>query len=624
VSSPTANRQTLIGLVSLIVLGALGAYFYSQTPAPLPPVADDHTGWHATIGAAIADASRPGIRVIVITRAGWSSFEASAYEHPTVAKLIEPLSRARVDLMTDTPILKGWGVEIAPTLVIANQRGDIITSIKGPRDVSVIRRAIERSIEFPFTPAELAKRTDTSSHVRYVEVLIEEGQFDTAVAQAKRYFTADSSAEAVRGRYLYIYATAELASSEGPSKLAEAEKLAREFLAAYPSSPDASAVNWVLVVVELQTKRAKQAENRIIALASADSGSPFARQAILAYSMEYLARGEEKIAAADAFLTRWIEDSSPWTDDFLMARANLRFADPRSIPMGLDDLKRVAGGAGVMATEAQDRLVQIGGSQGGEAFLPQIILAFQDLVRLPNENGGARFRLARLYAASDSLDRAKEEARAVAAGTGPYADDALLFLGAVALEMDKVPADALVRFDEILTKYADRECFWPAKFGRARALFFSGDVARALPAMDELLKYFAQRRHLPEAFMIVLPNPAPPQILFAQIQDYRNKLKAIEKEEKGEAAFRLLLDGVLASSKGDTVAGEKALTQLSEQYPASSLADDALIELAKIAVHDGQMDRAQQYCQKIVTAYRGSDQFEAANGFLEALKQAGR
>jgi tetratricopeptide (TPR) repeat protein len=616
-SSPTATRQTLIGLISLVVLGGLGVYFYDQTPAP-PPVADDRTGWHSTIEAALTDARNPGVRIIVVTRAGWSSYEASTYEHPAVEKLIEPLSRARVDLMTDTPRLMTWGVELAPTLVITSERGDLITSIKGPRDVSVVRRAIERSIQFPLTPKELSRRPDTSAHVRYLEVLIEQGHFDTAVAEARRYLAADSSPESVRGRYLYIYAIAEL------GRLPEAEKLARDFLAKNPASPDASAVNWLLVVIELQTKRERQAESRIVALAESDSGSPFARQAVLAFAMEYLARGKEKFADADAFLTRWIEDSSPWSDDFLMARASLKFSDPRTAPGGLDDLKTIASGSGVMAAEAQDRLVQVGSSPGGGAFLPQIILTFQDLVRLPNENGGARVRLARLYAASDNIDRAKEEARAVAAGTGPYADDALLFLGTLALEVDKIPADALGRFEEVLTKYADRECFWPAKFGRARALFFSGDVARAEPAMEELLRYLSQRRHLPEAFMIVLPNPAPPQMLFAQIQDYRNKLKAIMKEEKGEIAFRLLLDGVLAASKGDTVAGEKALTALSEQYPASSLADDALIELAKIAVNEGQMDRAQQYCQRIVSAYRGSDQFEAANGFLEALKQAGR
>ena len=177
-------------------------------------------------------------------------------------------------------------------------------------------------------------------------------------------------------------------------------------------------------------------------------------------------------------------------------------------------------------------------------------------------------RLARLYMANENTQRAKEEARTITVAGGESADDALLLLGVMALEVERDPAAAAPIFTDLIAKYPARETLWPAKYGLARAHFFSGDIKKAEPAFEELLQYLAGRRYLPEAFLMILSRPMPPAMIRDQLKEYAEKVKTLLAEEQGEAAFKKLMDGVILASRGDTAPAFAAFQSLVSEHPA--------------------------------------------------------
>ncbi len=608
------SKQLLLVLVIVGLLLALGGYWYANQGTPPIPVQDE-SGWYSSVTEALKQADRTGPRIVVVTRAGWSRYERNNFEHASVANLIEPLVRVRIDPTQDTPRMEAWGVTDVPALVIVNAAGDVITKLDGPRDISVVRRAIQRSIEFPVPFNELAKATDNPSTLRYAEACLDQGLFETAAQTARRFVGPDSSVEAAHGQYLYTYATAEMGN------VAEAEKLAKEYLARYPQGEDRAALLWILVVFDLQKDRTAPAVEKIDAIVKADPASPFARQAVVAYAMEYLARGKNKLADAEKFLTAQIEDSSPWTEDYLMARSALRLANPADPGPGLADLKRIATGGGSLAPDAQERLVLLAMGPAGQLLMPQITLMFQDISR-SDASGFARFNLARLYVLSEDTTRAREEAQTLAVTGGEYADDALLLLATLSLELDKQPDQAIPILMDIIKKYPNRETSWAARYGLARALFFSGRMEEAELAIKDVLAYVAGRRYLPDEFLIIMPRVMRPQEVQQQFRDFLGKIEALKKEENGAAVFRVLLDGVIASSRGDSSTALAKFNELVANHPASSLADDALFEIAKVQLRGGNMEEAKKALTRITTSYKESDQFEAAEQFLAAFVES--
>jgi tetratricopeptide (TPR) repeat protein len=614
------TRKSLAIFFGLLLIAGLLVLWRTSTPGPSAPAPGDvKPGWSASIAGALADATRRDPRLIVVTRAGWSGYEKSIFEHPAIAPLIEPLGRAQVDFTADTARLSAWGVEGAPALVLVTADGRLITRLVGPRDMSVVKKAIERSSEFPLAREDLARREDTPAVIRAAEVAIELGEFETATVMTRGFLEADRSApETARGRYLHLYALAE------DGKMPVAARMAADYLKDFPEGEDRSAVLWILAVIDLQANRDRAALERIEAIRTTDSGSVYARQAIIAYSMEYLARAKQKLADADRYLTQCIEAGSPWRDDLILARSYLRFARPESAMAAIEDLKQVARGANaLLADEAQERLVGFA-AQADPSLQSQIILFFQDLVRRPAESGSGRLRLARLYLANENLQRAREEARTIVAGGGEQADDALLLLGVIALEVERDPAAAVPIFTDLIAKFPSRETLWPAKYGLARAYFFSGEIKQAEPALEELLGYLAGRRYLPEPFLMILARPMPPAMIRDQLKEYAEKVKALLAEEQGEAAFKKLMSGVINASRGETEPAFVAFQSLVSEHPASSVADDALFEEARLHLRDGRIDEARVALTRITTSYKGSDQFAQASEFLEAMKDIRR
>ncbi|MEK8023503.1 MAG: hypothetical protein AAB229_06790, partial [Candidatus Hydrogenedentota bacterium] len=334
-----------------------------QTSTPAKRTEQDRSGWHTTVEGALK-ASESGPRLVVVTRSGWSGYEKSTFDHPALAPVIAPMARARLDLSDDTTRFENLGIDRAPSIVLLTPQGAVISKIVGQRDISVIKRSIARAIEFPMTRSELLGKTDTASQLRWVEVSIEEGDFESAAIAAKRYLGPGRSTEEAHGQYLYAYVSAELGNQTEDKKLSEQHRKESktwvdEYLKRYPAGEDASAAKWIGIVLNLQGNKPKVSEALIQDLLKSDSPSAFTRQAVIAYSMEHLARAEKKLPAAIDFLTRAMADSSPWSEDFLMARATLRLAEAENIPYGIADLQQVATGRTIMSSEAQDRLVMI-------------------------------------------------------------------------------------------------------------------------------------------------------------------------------------------------------------------------------------------------------------------------
>ena len=572
-------------------------------------------GWYSTIKECLADSSKSP-RLIVVTRAGWSRYERNTYDNSEVKKLIAPLPRVKLDWSEDTAKMDAWKITEAPSLILTTSQGELITKLMGPRDISIIRKAISRSIEFPFSYSELSQRTDTESVLRCIEVAIELGEFETAAVKAERFLGNDTSSISAKGQYLHAYAIAELGEIE------KSQNEAKVYLSRYPKGEDRAALLWILSVLDLQNGKDASAKKYIQDMITSDSSSPFSRQAVLAYSIEYLARGKKNLSEADNFLTSAIAESSPWTYDFLLARSSLRFASPSTVELGLQDLAGVAKSNSDLAEDAQDRLVMLSMPPNGDALRPNIILMFQELARSSGNPDCARFNLARLYIFANDENRAREEVQTLSVKGGEYSGDAMLLLGTMKLEFNKEPKEAVKIFEDLIAKYPERETFWAGKYGLARALFFSGDVERAKKEISEVLVYLEGRRYLADAFLTILPRPMRPIELKEQFQDFAAKLESIEKEEGGKEVFGKLLEGVLASSKGDTVTAGSKFNEIIEKNPASSVVDDAYFELAKIYVREGNLDKTKEILTKIITVYKHSDQYESAKNLLEMINQS--
>jgi len=264
----------------------------------------------------------------------------------------------------------------------------------------------------------------------------------------------------------------------------------------------------------------------------------------------------------------------------------------------------------------------VAGSRGSELILPGVVLFFQELAARPGDDGYARFLLARLYLLSDNTSRAIEEAKGITSKGGEYADEAALLVGVIKLEVEKKPDEAILHFEEVIKEYKDRSTYWPARYGWSRALFFSGRLKEAKDANIALLEYLSNRAYLPEAFLLILPQPAPPQAIVAQLKEYNEKIDSLMAEKDGEKIFKELLVGVLAGSKGDSVVADAAFNSVVTKYPASSLADDALLELAKVHLRGDQLDSAANVLERIMTSYKGSDQYKPAEELLGMIKNA--
>lgn len=608
------NRNLVLAILGVIAVAALG-YLFAQTGGPSAPHAatqSDGSGWLTSIDAALRDASS-GPRVIVVTRAGWSSYERAVYQDPSMKALLELVPRARIDMFSDSQRLMNWGLEGAPALVLVNAKGELLTSLVGARDVSFLKRAIERTREFPYTRAELAARTDTPSLLRLAEVHIDQGDFESAAIVAGP-LAADSGATGAAATYLLAYAAAELQKTD------EARAAADRYLRAWPEGADATGALWIQAVLELQKDRGREAEGRVIAILDRDSSSYFSRQAVLAYSLKYLAQEKRQLPKAEQFLSSCMERATPWSDDFRMARASLRLSSPATLADALEDYKTVVANQGRAAEEAEERLIMISAQPGGEGAAAPLILWFQDLVRRPGIADRTRFALARLYVVGRSFDRGKEEARALAGGTGDFADDALLLLGALKLEEELDPAGAVTLFQDLVGRFPARETFWAAKYGLARAQFFAGRVEESKATMGEVIGWLTGRRFLPDAFALIAGPQAPAAAVQAQMKGYHEK--ATEILEKGEqAVFQKLVGGVLSASKGDSGIARAAFEQIVTEHPASSLADDALMELAKISLRNQDVEGAKTHLERVVASYRGQDQFEEAEQMLQIINQ---
>lgn len=606
---------TVIGAFLACSLGLLLAC--GENPGAKPALSDsDGSGWYSTIDAALRDQSS-GPRVIVVTRAGWSAYERAVYDNPALKPILDLMPHARIDMFTDSQRLINWGLEGAPALLLINAEGKLLTSLVGARDLSFVKRTIERTREFPLTRAELEARTDVPARLRLAEVLIDQNEYETAaiIAGALRSDSgpAADTRTASAATYLYAYACAELRRSD------EARKTALSYLSTWPNGADGSAVRWILAVLDLQKDKGRDAENRVREILKSDSGSFYARQAVLAYSMEYLARQKNQLGPAERFLSGFIAESGPWSDDFLMARASLRLTSQAAAALGIEDYKTVIGRQGRLAEEAEERLIMIGAQPGGEVFVAPLILWFQDLVRRPDVADRSKFALTRLYIVSRNFDRGREEARALANGDGPYADDSLLLLGALKMEEELDPPGAVMLFQDLVKRFPARETLWPAKYGLARAYFFSGQVAEAKTTMDEVIGWMTGRRFLPDAFQLIAGPQAPARAILAQMADYRAKTEEMLKEENGVAVFQELLKGVLAGSKGDTAAATISFEKVIAEHPASSVADDAYMELAKIALREERIDDAKKHLERVIASYRNSDQYDEAERFLQII-----
>lgn len=623
------KKAAVLILIALLI--GVGVYIAKWKPAPPPQATIDAEGWYLSLDAA-RNEKDPGLRarpILLVAVGGvWGGYERGTYGEEPIKGLTEKYRRARMTV-SDTA-LAGLGMEDAPAMAVFDPDGRLITRLVGPRDFGMIRYTLERCLEFP-APAEILQaKGDPASHLRYTELLLERDSFALARDESARYLKGDSSPETAHGWYLHAYAQAELAgrsdrdghAADATRERAEARKAAAGYLRMSPTGRHREASLWILIVLDLQEKREKEALKSLNALIASDSGSPYTRQAVLAYSIEYLARGKGKLLEADKFLTSVIEKGSLWKGDLQMARATLRMNIPSMQTQGLADLEAAAQTKGEIAQAAQERLIMLTGASRSPLMLPNTILFFQNLARDTVQGESARLRLARLYIMQGDMVRAREEAGNVAAGRGEYADDALLLLGSLELEGDKNPQEAVKKYDALITGFGDRETVWPARYGRARALFFSGDVERALTAFEELHGYFRRSRIFPDAFSVVVPHGASARQIEGEIAEYVAKLKILKEEPKGPDAFRLFMDAVLTSAKGESNAAEPKLVSFARDYPSSSLADDALMEMVKLHLMRREPDSAVVYLDRIIQSYNGSDQFENAGKLKERISQA--
>lgn len=608
------SKKILVALMVVSVVFGLSCGLSRERQAARSPL--DADGWYVSIEEALKGPIPTGGSspvLVAVMAGGWERYERDVYADSTIEAKLATLRHARVD-GSDTR-LEAYGLTDAPALLMLTSDDKVITYLEGARDPYVLRRAITRSLEFPRPWTELERSTDPAAQLRYLEVLIEQGKFDTAAAVAKKYVDAPSSPEAAHGLYLYIYAMGERGD------MAEAEKAVALYVRKYPQGEDRTAVRWIQAVIAMQAGKDAAALAEIDRILSDDASSPFARQAVLMYAMQYLAGQKRQLAEADKYLGERIAAGGAWADEFAMARAQLRLNIPGAEGQAVADIKQVAAGNSRYSSSAQGLLVSLVSNSRDRSMLADMTLFFQDLTRDPAHSDEARLHLVRLYMMDNNFARAKEEAQTLSTGKGEYADEALLMLGQIALEKEMDPAAAIARFDDAIKRSPEGKTAWPARYGRAMALYLAGDRARAAAEFALLKEYVSTHRFLSNAFSLVLPQGMPPQLLPVQLQNLNKGLKEMEKEPQGDEHFKAFMAGILAVRKGDTAAAERIFSDFVESTPGSLLTDDAYMKLADLAFRDDKMDSVQFYLNRIVTSYKNSDQYENAARLVEQLKK---
>lgn len=604
--------KTHVAILACLFLFSCGGK--AASPAPAPAARDLDGTWLTLASARAATGADAGELpiVVMVTDGGWGRYEKDIFGEPDLATVLKSRRRARIE--RGSPELASYDLKPGPSLLVLDQAGAVITRISGRRDASVLRRAIERSAQFPIPSASLSAEPAGPKHIRYVEVLLEGDSFAGAAAAAEPYLDDPPSEESAHGLYLYTYSIAEM------DKSSEARKLADRYLKENPSGPDRPAVHWILLVLDLQAEKGPDAKRRLDALVGEAPQSPFARQAVLAYAMEYLMRGKRDFASADKLLSEFIESDKSWTNEYLLARSVIRRGNPATMELGIEDLEAVAQSKSIGAERAQEMLVQMSVSPGGGMLLDREIVFFQRLARDPATGSYARLKLARLYMASEDEERAKEEASTVAATGGEAGSEARLLSASMALELDFNPQSSVELFDKLISDLPDGALSWAAKFGRSRALFFTGRRDAAAAALKEVLGFLKGREVLPEAFYLLVPYGAPPGAIAGQLEEYSAKLAALTSEDNADAALGDFLVAFLAASRGDSNA-IAALDDFVGRYPASSLTDDAIMEKVKLSLKTGDGQTAIENLERIVNSYKGSDQHRVASQLLGSIKQ---
>lgn len=552
--------------------------------------------------------------LVVITSGGWGTYEKAVYESSDVKALLDGYLKVRLD-RADTAVRK-YGITAPPGLFLIDKEGNLITYLEGPRDPSVVARVLGRAALFPIPSATLSGSSDSAAHLRYVEVLVEQGRFDSALIEARRYLAPDTSTPYEFGQFLYAYASGEAGD------LPEAKKWAARYLDRYPPGEFRPQVLWLMIVTELQSGNQRQARGHLDELIEKHQGSPYARQAVLAYSMEYLARGLRDLDGAQKLLDDRIEAGSPWADDFRVARAGLKMARQGGLNEALADLEAAAKSSSWLAAEnAQEQLLSLAG-RGDEGVYSKIVLVFQKLARGEHDwSDRAQLRLARLYLAGGDTEGAFAAANELSASESELADEAKLLSAVMELEMNSDPQKALARLEELRASMWKPEIAWPSRFVAARAHFFAGNLEEALSRFRELDSYFEGREFLPEQFSLVLGQSVPPEVLKQQTDGFLKKLEGLNEEEAGAERFQAFMSAVVKAEAGDSITAERELESYVSAHPASSLSDDALVELAKIYLRGNNPDSALYYLRKIEKSYTGSDQHELASHLVNEIRK---
>ncbi|RMH58660.1 MAG: hypothetical protein D6679_03985 [Candidatus Hydrogenedentota bacterium] len=555
--------------------------------------------------------------VVIITGSEWGRYEKDIYESPEIKPLLAAVPRMRVDWKAADALRERYGAKDAPGLWFLDGAGREITHLEGARDVAFVRRVFEHVREYPKPRTELRESAekDSGARIRLIEVLLETGNPDTALLECRRTTKELKGAQPALLYYLHAYSAGEAGA------LREAERVARQYLRKFPGGSERAAVRWIQTFLAMKQKRQRSAERTISKMLSADSTSPYTRQAVTAFAIQYLARSKRDPAAAERFLTKAIKAGTPWSADFLLARALVRSGLPNGMPAALEDLRTVVKEGGERAEEGLDQLTAVAASRVGAPWAADIILFLQKMARSESLGFAARLRLAQLYLLNGDVTLADEEARLVSASGGPLAPAGMLLRGSIALDGEGNPKKALAAFGECLEKFAGSTWEPAARYGRARALFFLARVKDAAEAYAFLEKYLQGRRYLPESFRYVLPSMMPAEVFQSQIAAFRRKLAELEKEKNGAAVLKEYVAGTIAAARGDTETATRVFRAVTADYPASSLADDAYIQLGTLAIREGRVREATKHWQRVVNSYKGSDQYERARQYLAGLRR---